>query len=61
MRREWNNGVHNSMTYMTGDIPVGAYNSARLSNSASAMARSTPAAPIPIKSGDRARILGVLA
>ena len=28
----WNNGVHNVMTYMTGDIPVGAYNSARLSN-----------------------------
>ena len=29
---KWNNGVHNYMTYMTGDIPVGAYNSARLSN-----------------------------
>ena len=28
----WNNGVHNVMTYMTGDIPVGAYDSARLSN-----------------------------
>ena len=29
---KWNNGVHNYMTYMTGDIPVGAYDSARLSN-----------------------------
>ena len=28
----WNNGVHNVMTYITGDIPVGAYDSARLSN-----------------------------
>ena len=28
----WNNGVHNDMTYMTGDIPVGAYDSTRLSN-----------------------------
>jgi len=28
----WNNGVHNYMTYITGDIPVGAYESARLSN-----------------------------
>jgi len=28
----WNAGVHNYMTYMTGDIPVGAYDSARLSN-----------------------------
>ena len=28
----WNAGVHNYMTYLTGDIPVGAYNSARLSN-----------------------------
>jgi hypothetical protein len=28
----WNNGVHNYMTYITGDIPVGAYDSARLSN-----------------------------
>src|SRR3954463_9469334 len=28
----WNNGVHNVMTYMTGDIPVGAYDSSRLSN-----------------------------
>ena len=28
----WNNGVHNVMTYITGDIPVGAYNSTRLSN-----------------------------
>jgi hypothetical protein len=23
----WNHGVHNFMTYITGDIPVGAYDS----------------------------------
>ena len=28
----WNAGVHNFMTYVTGDIPVGAYSPARLSN-----------------------------
>src|SRR6266540_3166919 len=28
----WNAGVHNYLTYITGDIPVGAYDSARLSN-----------------------------
>ena len=28
----WNNGVHNVMTYMLGDVAVGAYDSARLSN-----------------------------
>lgn len=28
----WNQGVHNFMTYVTGDIPVGAYNSQRLAN-----------------------------
>src|SRR5262245_13698491 len=28
----WNAGVHNFMTYITGDIPVGAYDSTRLSN-----------------------------
>jgi hypothetical protein len=28
----WNAGVHNYMTYITGDIPVGAYNSTRLAN-----------------------------
>jgi hypothetical protein len=28
----WNNGVHNYMTYITGDIPVGAYDSTRLAN-----------------------------
>ena len=28
----WNAGVHNYMTYFTGDIPVGAYQSTRLSN-----------------------------
>jgi hypothetical protein len=28
----WNNGVHNFMTYVTGDIPVGAYDQNRLAN-----------------------------
>jgi hypothetical protein len=28
----WNMGVHNFMTYVTGDIPVGAYDSSRLAN-----------------------------
>jgi len=28
----WNSGVNNYMTYITGDIPVGAYQSTRLSN-----------------------------
>lgn len=28
----WNEGVHNFMTYMTGDIPVGAYDPSRLAN-----------------------------
>ena len=28
----WNNGVDNFMTYMLGDIPVGTYDSSRLSN-----------------------------
>jgi len=28
----WNNGAHNWMTYITGDVPVGAYDSTRLSN-----------------------------
>ena len=28
----WNAGVHNFMTYVTGDIPVGAYDPSRLSN-----------------------------
>jgi hypothetical protein len=29
---KWNAGVHNFMTYMTGDIPVGAYDPTRLAN-----------------------------
>ena len=29
---KWNAGVHNYMTYVTGDIPVGAYDSNRLAN-----------------------------
>src|SRR5262249_9814400 len=28
----WNSGVHNVMTYVMGDVPVGAYDSTRLSN-----------------------------
>ena len=28
----WNNGVNNYMTYITGDVPIGAYNSTRLAN-----------------------------
>jgi hypothetical protein len=28
----WNSGVNNFMTYVTGDVPVGAYDSARLAN-----------------------------
>jgi hypothetical protein len=29
---KWNFGVHNVMTYLTGDIPVGAYDPSRLAN-----------------------------
>lgn len=29
---KWNQGVNNFMVYLTGDIPVGAYDSTRLSN-----------------------------
>ncbi len=29
---KWNAGAHNFMTYVTGDIPVGAYDSTRLAN-----------------------------
>jgi len=32
MSLRWNMGVHNVMTYVTGDIPVGAYDSNRLAN-----------------------------
>jgi hypothetical protein len=28
----WNSGVNNYMTYVAGDVPVGAYDSARLAN-----------------------------
>src|SRR6516165_8191662 len=28
----WNAGVNNYMVYLTGDVPVGAYNPSRLSN-----------------------------
>jgi len=29
---KWNSGVDNYMAYVTGDVPVGAYNSSRLAN-----------------------------
>ena len=29
---KWHNGVHNYMTYLTGDIPVGTYDASRLAN-----------------------------
>jgi hypothetical protein len=29
---KWHNGVHNYMTYLTGDIPVGTYDATRLAN-----------------------------
>jgi hypothetical protein len=29
---KWNRGAHNYMTYITGDIPVGAYDPSRLAN-----------------------------
>jgi hypothetical protein len=29
---KWNRGVHNYMTYLTGDIPVGAYSTERIAN-----------------------------
>jgi len=32
MTLKWNSGVHNFMTYATGDIPVGAYDPSRLAN-----------------------------
>ena len=44
----WNAGVHNYMTYITGDIPVGAYQSTACRILASDTAPSTPAAATPI-------------
>jgi hypothetical protein len=32
MTLKWNSGVHNFMTYATGDIPVGAYDPSRIAN-----------------------------
>jgi hypothetical protein len=29
---KWNEGVHNWMTYLTGNIPIGAYDAKRLAN-----------------------------
>ena len=28
----WNSGVNNNMTYITGDVPIGAYSSSNLAN-----------------------------
>ena len=44
----WNPGVNNYMTYITGDVPVGAYDSTACQTSASATAQSTPASATPI-------------
>jgi hypothetical protein len=43
---KWNAGVHNFMTYATGDIPVGAYDPPASPISASAMGPSTAAAAV---------------
>jgi hypothetical protein len=32
IKLKWNNGVHNTMVYAAGDIPVGDYNPSRLAN-----------------------------
>jgi hypothetical protein len=39
----WNAGVNNYMVYLTGDVPVGAYNPSRLSNVGIASAAFSPA------------------
>jgi hypothetical protein len=39
----WSNGVHAWMAYLTGDIPVGAYDPDRLSNLGLGHAVSMPA------------------
>ena len=54
----WNAGVHNYMTYITGDIPVGAYDSARLSNHRHRARRDRRRRRLHLfQSADRARIL----
>ena len=53
----WNAGVHNYMTYITGDIPVGAYDSTACPISASDMARSMSVRLHLSQSADRPRIL----
>jgi hypothetical protein len=44
----WNSGVNNWMTYLTGDIPVGAYDSARLANLGIGHGPLMPAGDTPI-------------
>jgi hypothetical protein len=50
----WNAGVNNYMTYITDNIPVGAYQSTRLANLGIGTGRSTPVVAIPISIRDRA-------
>ncbi len=44
----WNAGVNNYMTYLTGDVPVGAYQSTRLANLGLGHGAIDPVAAIPI-------------
>ena len=48
MSLKWHDGVHNWMTYVTGDIPVGAYDPIGSPIWALVTVRSTPAAATPI-------------
>ena len=55
----WNNGVHNYMTYITGDIPVGAYNSSPPVEYRHRPRRDRRRRRLHLfQSADRARILG---
>jgi hypothetical protein len=48
MTLKWNSGVHNFMTYATGDIPVGAMIQIASPTSVSVMVPSMEAAATPI-------------
>ena len=55
----WNHGVHNWMTYITGDIPVGAYEFDAAGESRHRARRDRRRRRLYLfQSGDRARILG---
>ena len=55
----WNMGVHNWMTYITGDIPVGSYDSTRLANLGHWPRRDRLGRRLHLlQSGNRARVLG---